>query len=48
MQPLISKWTEIMIIGEDIFINGDGETRRDFCFVGNTVQINILAATAPE
>ena len=37
-----------MIQGEDVYINGDGETSRDFCFVENTVQMNILAATAPD
>ena len=34
-----------MIAGEDVFINGDGETSRDFCFIQNVVQANILAAT---
>ncbi|WP_044555742.1 NAD-dependent epimerase/dehydratase family protein [Shewanella piezotolerans] len=43
---VIPKWTAAMIEGEDIFINGDGETSRDFCYIGNTVQMNILAATA--
>lgn len=45
---VIPKWTAAMINGEDVFINGDGETSRDFCFIENTVQMNILAATAPE
>jgi len=45
---VIPKWTSSMINGEDVFINGDGETSRDFCFIDNTVQMNILAATAPE
>lgn len=45
---VIPKWTASMIAGDDVFINGDGETSRDFCFIGNTVQANILAATAPE
>lgn len=45
---VIPKWTASMIAGNDVFINGDGETSRDFCFIGNTVQANILAATAPE
>ena len=30
---------------EDVFINGDGETSRDFCYIDNTIQINLLAAT---
>ena len=45
---VIPKWTASMIQGDDVFINGDGETSRDFCFIDNTVQMNILAATAPE
>lgn len=45
---VIPKWTAAMINGEDVFINGDGETSRDFCFIENTVQMNILAATADE
>lgn len=45
---VIPKWTASMIKGEDVFVNGDGETSRDFCFIDNTVQANILAATAPE
>ena len=43
---VIPKWTAAMIKGEQVFINGDGETSRDFCYIDNTVQINILAATA--
>ena len=43
---VIPKWTASMIKGEDIFINGDGETSRDFNFIENAVQANILAATA--
>lgn len=42
---VIPKWTAAMINGEDVFINGDGETSRDFCFIENTVQANLLAAT---
>lgn len=45
---VIPKWTAAMIKGDDVFINGDGETSRDFCFIENTVQMNILAATAPD
>lgn len=43
---VIPKWTASMIQGEDVFINGDGETSRDFCFIENAVQANLLAATA--
>ncbi|WP_454442517.1 NAD-dependent epimerase/dehydratase family protein [Vibrio bathopelagicus] len=45
---VIPKWTAAMIEKENIFINGDGETSRDFCFIENTVQMNILAATASD
>ena len=45
---VIPKWTAAMIENQDLFINGDGETSRDFCFVENAVQANILAATANE
>jgi UDP-N-acetylglucosamine 4-epimerase len=46
---VIPKWVAAMIRGEDVVVNGDGETSRDFCFVENAVQANILAALAqPE
>lgn len=45
---VIPKWIAAMIKGEEIFINGDGETSRDFCFIENTIQANILAATAND
>lgn len=42
---VIPKWFSALLRGEPVFINGDGETSRDFCFVANTVQMNLLAAT---
>lgn len=45
---VIPKWTAAMIKGEDVFINGDGDTSRDFCFIDNTVQANLLAATTTD
>ena len=45
---VIPKWTAAMIDNEDVIVNGDGETSRDFCFVENAVQANILAATSPD
>lgn len=45
---VIPKWIAAMLQGEPIVINGDGETSRDFCYVANAVQANILAATAPD
>ena len=45
---VIPKWVAAMIAGEAVTINGDGETSRDFCFVANAVQANVLAALAPD
>ena len=44
---VIPKWIEAMRRGQPIFINGDGETSRDFCYVADIVQANLLAATVP-
>lgn len=44
---VIPKWTAAMIANENVIINGDGETSRDFCFIANAVQANILAAVTP-
>lgn len=41
---VIPKWFDALLNGETVFINGDGETSRDFCFVQNVVQANILAS----
>jgi UDP-N-acetylglucosamine 4-epimerase len=43
---VIPRWVAAMIKDQPTFINGDGETTRDFCFVENAVQANILAATS--
>ncbi|WP_320442723.1 NAD-dependent epimerase/dehydratase family protein [Herbaspirillum sp. alder98] len=45
---VIPKWFGGMLSGEEIFVNGDGETSRDFCYVDNAVQANILAATTTD
>lgn len=47
---VIPLWYAAMLKGEPIYINGDGETSRDFCFVANVVQANLRAAltTHPE
>jgi len=45
---VIPKWFAGLIKDETLFINGDGETSRDFCFIENAVQANLLAATAQE
>ena len=41
---VIPKWTASLISGKSVIINGDGETSRDFCYVDNAVQANIIAA----
>ena len=42
---VIPKWVSEILNKKDVFINGDGETSRDFCYIDNTIQINLLAAT---
>jgi UDP-N-acetylglucosamine/UDP-N-acetylgalactosamine 4-epimerase len=42
---VIPKWAVAMIEDREVTINGDGETSRDFCYVANAVQANLLAAT---
>jgi UDP-N-acetylglucosamine 4-epimerase len=42
---VIPLWVAAMIRNEPVFINGDGETSRDFCYIDNVVQANLLAAT---
>ena len=41
---VIPKWIASMVKGEPVYINGDGETSRDFCYIANVVQANLLAA----
>jgi UDP-N-acetylglucosamine 4-epimerase len=45
---VIPKWTASLIAGESVFINGDGETSRDFCYVENAIQANILSSVATD
>ena len=33
-----------MVRDEEVYVNGDGETSRDFCYIKNVVQANLLAA----
>lgn len=44
---VIPVWVGKLLAGEACTINGDGETSRDFCYVKNAVEANILAATSP-
>lgn len=43
---VIPKWYGALLREEQVFINGDGETSRDFCYIANVVQANLLAATS--
>lgn len=45
---VIPRWIAAMIRNEEVVINGDGETSRDFCYIENVIQANILAAVADE
>ena len=45
---VIPKWLAALLQGEPVRINGDGRTSRDFCYVANVVQANLLAATATK
>jgi UDP-N-acetylglucosamine 4-epimerase len=42
---VMPKWISQILNGEDLYINGDGETSRDFTYIDNVVQMNILAGT---
>ena len=43
---VIPKWVSAMIRDQEVVINGDGETSRDFCYIDNVVQANLLASMA--
>ena len=45
---VIPKWILSMLSNNDIIIYGDGKTTRDFCFIENVIQANILAALAKD
>ncbi|WP_022964351.1 NAD-dependent epimerase/dehydratase family protein [Halopseudomonas pelagia] len=45
---VIPKWIEAMINDAKVTINGDGQTSRDFCYIDNTIQANLLAATTTD
>ena len=45
MKAVIPKWIAAMIRDEMVSVNGDGETSRDFCYIENVTQANVLAAT---
>ena len=43
---VIPQWFASLLRGETVYVNGDGETSRDFCYIDNVVQANILASLA--
>lgn len=45
---VIPQWFASILRGEPVYINGDGETSRDFCYIDNCVQANLLAACSEE
>jgi UDP-N-acetylglucosamine/UDP-N-acetylgalactosamine 4-epimerase len=45
---VIPKWVAAMLRDETVYINGDGETARDFCYIDNVIQANLLAATVED
>jgi UDP-N-acetylglucosamine 4-epimerase len=45
---VIPRWIRAMLVGDEVTINGDGETSRDFCYVDNAVQANLLAALTED
>ncbi len=45
---VIPKWFAAARVGDEVVINGDGETSRDFCYIANVVQANLLAAMSPR
>ena len=45
---VIPLWVDAMFNGKSVFVNGDGSYSRDFCYIENVVQANILAATSDE
>jgi len=42
---VIPTWLTSMLRGQPVYINGDGSTSRDFCYIANAVQANLLAGT---
>ena len=44
---VLPKWTSSLLQGKPVAIYGDGETSRDFCYIGNVVQANLVAALPP-
>jgi len=45
---VIPRWIKALIKGDTVYINGSGETSRDFCYIENVIQMNLLAATSTD
>ncbi|MFQ5678538.1 MAG: SDR family oxidoreductase [Gemmatimonadota bacterium] len=45
---VIPRWIGRLLARRECEIYGDGETSRDFCYIDNVVQANVLAALAPR
>jgi UDP-N-acetylglucosamine 4-epimerase len=45
---VIPKWVGSLLTGKDVYINGDGETSRDFTYIDNVIQMNLLAGTTQD
>jgi UDP-N-acetylglucosamine/UDP-N-acetylgalactosamine 4-epimerase len=45
---VIPRWVRAMLTGETVEVNGDGETSRDFCYIANVIQANLLAALTDD
>ena len=45
---VIPRWVGELLDGKTCVINGDGETSRDFCYIDNVIQANLLAATTDD
>lgn len=43
---VIPQWEAALLKGKTVYINGDGDTSRDFCYIDNVVQANLLASMA--
>ncbi len=45
---VIPQWFSSLLRNETVYVNGDGETSRDFCYIDNVVQANLLASFAKD
>jgi UDP-N-acetylglucosamine 4-epimerase len=45
---VIPQWIAAMLRGDTVYINGDGETARDFCYVENVLQANLLSGSVAD